>query len=387
MGKAESLVKLVTGNKDCEWIYRFRANPGRPWGRHRAALSGLGPWSALGSRPRVALSSAQVSSVYPGALRLCKSLLLGLGAPPGVGRRQFLLACGPDRFGPTGQLVGRRDIGDRTMQAHRVVMVHELGDQPPSVLQAQRRLDPNALSFQGLEPPLHLAVALGIIWRRSDVSHTAYADKLLEVPGDKLGAVVRDDPGPLAGKPLARPPEDRLHLGFGHGLADLPVDEEPAVAVEDAAQEEECPADINIRDIDMPVLMRPRRLLEALALLGGLSTAARELAGRLEHAVDAGRADGHDIGVEHHVRQPPIAFRGITVVEGDDGGLFPILEPEVARDRGVVLVGRPQALAPAAELAGGDAQPSHQQSNPKAGAATPMPNELDDRITRGLGNP
>src|ERR1700722_20180257 len=143
-------------------------------------------------------------------------------------------------------------------------MVHELGDQPPSVLQAQRRLDPNALSFQGLEPPLHLAVALGIIWRRADVSHTAYADKLLEVPGDELGAVVRDDPGPLAGKLLARPLEDRLHFGFGNGLADLPVDDKPAVAVEDTAQKKECTADVNIRYIDMPVLMRPQRLLEAL---------------------------------------------------------------------------------------------------------------------------
>src|SRR5258705_10878367 len=133
-------------------------------GRHRAARSGLGPWSALGSRPRVALSSDQVSKVYPGALRPCKSLLLGLGAPPGVARRQFLLACGPDRLGPAGQPVDRREIGDRAVQAHRVVMVHELGDQPPSVLQAQRRLDANALSFQGLEPPLHLAVALRIIW-------------------------------------------------------------------------------------------------------------------------------------------------------------------------------------------------------------------------------
>src|SRR6516162_290185 len=161
-------------------------------GRHRAALSGLGPWSALRSRPRVALSSAQVSSVYLGALRLCKSLLLGLGTSPGVGRRQFLLACGPDRLGPTGQLVGWRDLGDRALQSHRVVMVHELGDQPPSVLQAQRGLDPDAFSFQGLEPPLHLAIALGIKGRRPDVSHPADADKLLEVPGDELGAVVRD---------------------------------------------------------------------------------------------------------------------------------------------------------------------------------------------------
>src|SRR5258708_4031035 len=77
----------------------------------------LAPGSALGSRPRVALSSAQVSSVYFGALRPCKSLLLGPGSPLCVGRRQLPLPLGPDCLGPTGQLVGRRDIGDRAMQA------------------------------------------------------------------------------------------------------------------------------------------------------------------------------------------------------------------------------------------------------------------------------
>ena len=99
----------------------------------------------------------------------------------------------------TGQLFRWRDVGDRTMQPHRVVVGHELGDQPPSVLQAQRGLNSYAPSFQGLEPPLDLAVALGIEWRCSDVSHATYAYKLLEVSGDELRAVVRDDPGPLAG--------------------------------------------------------------------------------------------------------------------------------------------------------------------------------------------
>src|SRR3954447_26708723 len=107
------------------------------------------------------------------------------------------------------------------------LMRHELGNQAPRILQAQGGLDSDALSFQGLEPPLHLAVALGIVWRGFDMSHSADADKLLEVPGDELRAVVRDDPGPLAGILLARPREDRLHLGFGHRLANLPVNEEP----------------------------------------------------------------------------------------------------------------------------------------------------------------
>src|SRR5271166_2583796 len=66
MGKAASLVKLLTGNKDCEWIYRFRANPGRPWGGIVPPAPVLAPGSALRSRPRVALSSAQAPAVYRG---------------------------------------------------------------------------------------------------------------------------------------------------------------------------------------------------------------------------------------------------------------------------------------------------------------------------------
>jgi hypothetical protein len=51
----------------------------------------LAPGSALGSRPRVALSSAQVASVYRSALRPGKGSLLGLGPPPRVDRHPFAL--------------------------------------------------------------------------------------------------------------------------------------------------------------------------------------------------------------------------------------------------------------------------------------------------------
>ena len=170
MGQTASLFKLATGNKNCEWIYRFWANPGRPWGGFVPPSPVLAPESALGSRPRVALSSAQVFSVYLAGLWLGNFLLLGLGSPPGVGRRQLLSPRGPDGLRATGQLLRWRDVGDRAMQPHRVVVGHELGDQPPSVLQAQRGLNSYAPSFQGLEPPLDLAIALRIEWRRSDVS-------------------------------------------------------------------------------------------------------------------------------------------------------------------------------------------------------------------------
>ncbi len=51
-------------NKDCGWIYRFGANPGKPESGIVPLLPVLAPGTALGSRPRVALSSAQAPSAY-----------------------------------------------------------------------------------------------------------------------------------------------------------------------------------------------------------------------------------------------------------------------------------------------------------------------------------
>ena len=70
---------LGNGNKDCGWIYRFRANPGKPGSGIVPLFPVLAPGTALGSRPRVALSSAQAPSVYcepmpPDNLRLSHML-------------------------------------------------------------------------------------------------------------------------------------------------------------------------------------------------------------------------------------------------------------------------------------------------------------------------
>ena len=55
------LAKLVTENKDCEWIYRFRANPGRPWG----GIVPPSPVLAPGGRRLVVLhNSGWVLAIY-----------------------------------------------------------------------------------------------------------------------------------------------------------------------------------------------------------------------------------------------------------------------------------------------------------------------------------
>src|SRR5258708_11372583 len=97
------------------------------------------------------------------------------------------------------------------------------------------------------------------------MSHPADPDELLEVLGDELRAVVRDDPGPRVGESFPGPLDDRLNLGLGHARADLPVDDEPAAAIEQAAEVEERAGDVDVRDIDVPVLVGPQGLHEALA--------------------------------------------------------------------------------------------------------------------------
>src|SRR5438034_5044551 len=121
------------------------------------------------------------------------------------------------------------------------------------------------------------------------MSHSAKPDELLEVTGDELRAVVRDDPGPRVGIALAGPLDDRLDVPLGHRFADLPVDDEPAAAVEQAAQVEECPGDVDVRDVDMPVLVGAERLLKALSFEGWLAVMPIRQSGIAEHAVDAGR--------------------------------------------------------------------------------------------------
>src|SRR5258708_11462114 len=106
---------------------------------------------------------------------------------------------------------------------------------------------------------------------------------------------------------------------------------------------EEGPGDVDVRDIDMPVLVWTQGLLEPLALLRGLAGAWGEAAGGLEDAVDAGGADRDDVGVDHHVREPTVALQGIAGVEFEDGLLLPAFQPAVAWEWCVVPVGRPVA--------------------------------------------
>ena len=91
---------------------------------------------------------------------------------------------------------------------------------------------------------------------------------LLEVSGDELRAVVRDNPGMLAkGYLLASLLEDRLHLGLRSWSGGPPQwMTQLTEAVEDGCTgRRKSPQMLrSFREIDVPVLMGRRGLLEAL---------------------------------------------------------------------------------------------------------------------------
>lgn len=113
-------------------------------------------------------------------------------------------------------------------------------------------------------PSLDLAIALRIIRGRPHMTHPTDPDELLKVSSNELRPIVRDDSGTFIGIFFLGPLKDDLHIGFGHGFSDLPMHNETAVSIQDACQVIEGAPDVQIRDINVPVFMRPRRTMESV---------------------------------------------------------------------------------------------------------------------------
>ena len=133
--------------------------------------------------------------------------------------------------------------------------------------------------------------------------------------------------------------------------------------------------------------MRCTRLVEAGALACRPAAPPGEKAGAVQHAVPRRRADGDDVGVQHHEREPPVALEWKALVVLDDRPLLPVFEPVVARDLAVVLVRLPVALTPGVVLALGHADPGDEAPGRQLGLLGQLGDEVDDLVTRVMGNP
>ena len=123
--------------------------------------------------------------------------------------------------------------------------------------------------------------------------------------------------------------ENDLDVGFPHRLAQVPVHDRAAVAVQHAAEVVEGARDVDVGNVDMPMLMRLGRLFEARPFQRLFAVPLAQQARPAQHPPDARRADGHDVGVEHHERQPPVALQRMLAIKVYDGLFFPLFEPEI----------------------------------------------------------
>lgn len=96
--------------------------------------------------------------------------------------------------------------------------------------------------------------------------HARDANELLEVTCDELWPIVGDDTRLCIRVLFLGSFENHLDVGLPHRLSQIPVHDGTTVSIQNAAQVIEGPAHVDIGDIDMPMLMRLERLLEAGAL-------------------------------------------------------------------------------------------------------------------------
>ena len=279
------------------------------------------------------------------------------------------------------------DVADGAVQADVVVVGGEVAHDASGVVERGGNLLADAVGLEGFVPAFDLAIGLRVVGRCLDVGHAGDADELLEILGDELGSVVGDDPRPLVGPGFAGALEDGFDVFFLHFFADFVVNDVSAAAVEDGAEEVESAGDIEVADIDVPVLVWLEGLDEAGPLLGGFGGLSREESVGFEDAIDAGRTAGGDVLVDHHEGESAITFEGMLAGEGADLVLFIVVEPVIAWDPGVVFVDFAETLLPVVELAGTDADPAEEARRGDVALLGPGADEIDEAITDVMGDP
>jgi len=300
---------------------------------------------------------------------------------------QLAVAFVEDLLFAAFEFVLGRDITGGAVQADVVVMLDVIEDKATGVVERERHLDADAFALEGFVPAFDFSVGLRVIGRGLHVGHAGDADELLEIFGDELGAVVADDAWLDVRVQFAGALDNGLHVRFLHFFADFMMDDEAAVAVENGAKEVEGAGDIEVAEIDVPLLMSLERLDEACAFFadGGRRSGQQPLG--FKNPVNAGRAASDFVGVEHHEGETTVAFERVGAGEGTDTQLFVVGEPVVTRNPGVVFVDLPEAQFPIMELAGSDADPRKEATDGDLRLVAPVPDEIDDGVTGVVGDP
>jgi hypothetical protein len=117
-----------------------------------------------------------------------------------------------------------------------------------------------------------------------------------------------------------------------------PVHNHTAVAIEYAAEIVECAAEVEIGDVNVPVLMDRGGLFKALAFRGGFDLPGIEQPRAFQHPIHGAWRTGNTVLIDHAVAQPPVTLQRMLPAKGDDRLAFPGLQPMTARDLTVMPI-------------------------------------------------
>ena len=129
------------------------------------------------------------------------------------------------------------------------------------------------------------------------------------------------------------------------------MDDETSASIENAAQIIERAANVDIGNIHMPMVMGLERLHKAGTLEAFFSVPLLQQPRLAKNSPSTAGADGNDVLIEHHERQPPIPLKGIVHRKIDDGFPLPRFKPEIAGNQPIMFVGFAIPLDPCIKLA------------------------------------
>jgi hypothetical protein len=150
---------------------------------------------------------------------------------------------------------------------------------------AERRERTDYLILEGFVEAFELSIGLWVVGAGHDMNGVPLGDEGFELPAFQMGSLVGDDARARAGVGFAGFLNDDLRVDLPHGWADVPRRDGARATVEDGAQEVENATDVQIAEVDMPVIVWRKRLDKAGALFRGLAVGAANEPRVFENAV------------------------------------------------------------------------------------------------------
>lgn len=137
----------------------------------------------------------------------------------------------------------------------------------------------------------------------------------------------------------------------------------------------------------MPMLVSSKRPDKAIALIGGDGIPFLQQPGHAQYPIYTARADGYQIGIQHHKGKASVTLSRMKPIVVDDRLLLPFFQPIITWDPAVVFVDLPITLAPVIKLTGADLEPMNKIVGGNFGFATPSADKVNHLIPRIVGNP